>query len=632
MVSRGAREAVNRAMAELGYRPNAAARTLVRNRSGAIGVIVTDFHNPFFADVLDGIDAVAADHGYTTLVLKGKRSARAEDRALETLLELRVDGIVAPPAELSREALAAASRATSVVTLTRTPRLPRVDSVVYDDLRGAALAVSHLVGLGHRRIAMINGSAERADLDRRNGYDQAMATAGLADEIRVVAGGYTEAGGYVAAQELLGGRKRPTAIFAGNDLAALGVLDAVHEAGLVVPGQISVVGYDNSSTAALHDVSLTTVHQPRNEIGVAAVHVLLKRIDDRERAASRIVIPPELVPRATSGAAPAASRRRRTRVWPAPPDRRDDHERQTPASVTRRRGQTISSDGVTVLGNLAVDHIDDDPPSPGGCPAFAAFALQAAGGRGRVVTRLAREDQHLFAGLLGSFGVPVTVLSAERTSAFGLRYFGERRVMTIDAIGEPWTPRDLETAAVDTRWVHVAPLLRSDFPSGTLRQLAATGHCLAYDGQGLVRPAQLGTMTVDAAYDSTILDSLTVLKLADDEAEVVAGRRFDARIAELLKVPEILVTFGSAGCDLYVEGHVEHVPAAWPVGGVHTTGAGDVFTVAYVSGRAEGATPLQSAERASELVARMLEDRRSGRARTSGGKVETEHAHTKASG
>jgi len=287
----------------------------------------------------------------------------------------------------------------------------------------------------------------------------------------------------------------------------------------------------------------------------------------------------------------------------------------------------ISLDGITVLGNLAVDRINDDPPSPGGCPVFGGVALQAPGVRGRLVTRLAPEDRHIFADLLDSFGVPVTQLAAERTSAFGLRYLGERRVMTVDAIGEQWTRADVDTAKVDTRWVHIAPLLRSDFPADTLRYLVASGHTLAYDGQGLVRPARLGTLAADAAYDSTILNSLTVLKLADDEADVVAGGRFDAGTAARLQVREILVTFGSAGCDLYVEGRVEHVPAAWPVMNVHTTGAGDVFTVAYVLSRAERATPRASAERASELVARMLEDRRAGRAPAAGGSnVETDYA------
>jgi sugar/nucleoside kinase (ribokinase family) len=133
-----------------------------------------------------------------------------------------------------------------------------------------------------------------------------------------------------------------------------------------------------------------------------------------------------------------------------------------------------------------------------------------------------------------------------------------------------------------------------------------------------VRAAQVGTLTVDAAYDPSILSTLTVLKLAEDEAEVVAGGRFDAGTAERLQVPEILVTFGSAGSNLYVEGGVEHVPAAWPVTDVQTTGAGDVFMVAYVAARSERTPPRASAERASAVVARMLEDRRAERARKAG--------------
>lgn len=263
-----------------------------------------------------------------------------------------------------------------------------------------------------------------------------------------------------------------------------------------------------------------------------------------------------------------------------------------------------------MLGNFAVDRINDEPPSPGGCPSFAAVALRAAGGRGRVVTRLAPRDEPIFTRVLEGLGVPVTVLPAQQTSAFGLRYFGEGRVMTVDAIGQPWTPSDLERAELDTEWIHVAPLLRSDFPAETLRHLVSSGHRLAYDGQGLVRSAQVGTLTADADYDPSILASLTVLKLAEDEAEVVAGGPFEMDTARRLGVPEILVTFGSAGSELYLDGRVEHVPAAWPVIGVQTTGAGDVFMVAYVAARAGRAAPRHSAERASEVVARMLDERR----------------------
>jgi DNA-binding LacI/PurR family transcriptional regulator len=315
-VSPETRETVLRAMDELGYRPNAAARTLVQHRSHTIGVLVTDLHSLFYPEVLDGIDAVAEEHGYTVLVVSGKRRARAEEAALRKLLELRVDGIVCVASKLGRQALLEASRATPVAILTPTPRLPRVDCVRNDDYAGATLVVEHLTALGHRRITMIDGTEERAGVERRRGYEEAMAAAGLGSEIRVVPGGYTERGGYGAAQLLLAGDDPPSAIFAANDDAALGVLNAVDEAGLDVPGDISVVGYDNTSVAALGHISLTTVHQPRTEIGAATMRAVLDRIERPKRPARRIVIPPVLVPRATSGPVPQEmppDRRRRAR-------------------------------------------------------------------------------------------------------------------------------------------------------------------------------------------------------------------------------------------------------------------------------------------------------------------------------
>jgi LacI family transcriptional regulator len=179
-----------------------------------------------------------------------------------------------------------------------------VDRVHNDDVAGGRLVVEHLTGLGHRRITMIDGTAERAGVERRRGYEEAMAAAGLASEIRVVPGGYTEAGGYDATQLLLGDGDLPTAIFAANDDTALGVLDAVHQASLDVPDDISVVGYDNTSIAALGHISLTSVHQPRTEIGAATTRALLERMERPQRPARRIVLPPRLVPRATSGPAP----------------------------------------------------------------------------------------------------------------------------------------------------------------------------------------------------------------------------------------------------------------------------------------------------------------------------------------
>lgn len=267
--------------------------------------------------------------------------------------------------------------------------------------------------------------------------------------------------------------------------------------------------------------------------------------------------------------------------------------------------------GVAVAGNVAVDRIDGRPPSAGGCPSFAAHALRMLGRQGQILTRYARSDRSLFEPALSTLGVPVTTLAASSTNGFGFRYDGESRAMTVDAIGQPWSPQDAGSLDPEVRWVHVAPLLRSDFPADALAALANGGRMLSYDGQGLVRVPEVGPLRLDAAFDPRLLEPVSVLKLADDEAVVVAGGQFEERHARALGTREILVTFGSEGCRLFVEGAGEHVPAAWPVLGVQTTGAGDVFMVGYVVARSDGESPRQAAEHASELVARMLDERKS---------------------
>ncbi len=306
-VSATSRAAVLRAAGELGYRPNAAARTLVRRRSHAVGILVTDLHNLFLPEVAVSLDAVLEEAGFTTFVVTGKHRQRTEEAALTRLLELRADGIVCATARLGSAALRDAARATAVVNLTRTPRVPRIDSVVGDDHRGARLVVEHLVGLGHRRIAMIGDTEERAGADRIRGFHDAMASAGHGAAARVVPGGFTETGGYEGAQTLLRARDRgrPTAIFVASDLAALGVLDAALELDVRVPDELSVVGYDNTPIAALRHISLSSVDQSARDIGRSAGQALLARIAQPERAARRIVIAPTLIARATCGPAPA---------------------------------------------------------------------------------------------------------------------------------------------------------------------------------------------------------------------------------------------------------------------------------------------------------------------------------------
>ena len=176
-----------------------------------------------------------------------------------------------------------------------------MDVVVNDDVRGAELAVKHLAGLGHRRIAMVDGGDGAGAAERRSGYEAAMRRLGLGDLIRVAAGDYTEEGGYSGAQHLLRLHPRPTAIFASNDLAAVGALDAIEEAGLEVPADVSLVGYDNTALASLRHISLTTVHQPRRQIGEMAMKAILRRIERNGVRAKRLVLEPRLVSRQTTG-------------------------------------------------------------------------------------------------------------------------------------------------------------------------------------------------------------------------------------------------------------------------------------------------------------------------------------------
>jgi sugar/nucleoside kinase (ribokinase family) len=264
---------------------------------------------------------------------------------------------------------------------------------------------------------------------------------------------------------------------------------------------------------------------------------------------------------------------------------------------------------VAVLGNLARDRVDGGPPQPGGCPFFAAYALRAIGGRGRIVTRCADADRPLFEDPVAALGVPVTILRSERTSGFDHAYEGETRHTTVTEIGDPWTPTDVGHVGPDAAWVHVAPLLRSDFPGETLAALAAGGCLVSLDGQGLVRAPQLGPLVQDADFDSAVLEPVSVLKLSEEEASIVARGGFDAYTARSLGVSEILVTLGSHGEDVWVDGKRTHLPTT-PVLGVETTGAGDAFMVAYVSARGDGASPIEAARAGSALVAQMLRERK----------------------
>jgi DNA-binding LacI/PurR family transcriptional regulator len=299
-VSDHRRAAVERAITELGYRPSAAARSLVQRRTATIGVLVADLHNPFFAEVYDGLRAHATSLGYRTLLGSGDQLSSQEEETVETMLELRVDGLVLLSPRVSPRVLRDAVQTTPVVIAGSNLRVPRVDTVSSDEAEGTALAVAHLVGLGHRRIAHIAGSSSRRD-PRREGYEAAMRASGLGARVRVIIGDHnTDEGGYESMRELLSDRRPPTAVLANNDLAAVGALGALDEAGIRVPEDISLVGYDNSYLAGIRHIGLTSVNQPRLEMGRLTMAALHRRITGGGGRARHEVLRPDLVVRSTT--------------------------------------------------------------------------------------------------------------------------------------------------------------------------------------------------------------------------------------------------------------------------------------------------------------------------------------------
>jgi DNA-binding LacI/PurR family transcriptional regulator len=299
-VSERSRRGVLAAAERLGYRPNLMARNLASRRTMTIGVLLNDLNNPFFAEVADGIMQAADRSDFRVLFSTGRRRPALEAQAVEAFLELRVEGIILVSPRLSIGPIEAAAHDVPLVVVCRTLRSKRVDTVNNDEYAGASLAIEHLVGLGHEKIVHIDGGRGAGSAPRRAGYRRAMRDLGLADRVRTVGGDFTELSGARAVSALLTSEDRPTAIFAANDLSATGALDQLDEEGLRVPEDISLVGYDNIGLAAMHHISLTTIDQPRSEMGRLALQTLLERIDRSRAETVAHAVSPSLVIRRTT--------------------------------------------------------------------------------------------------------------------------------------------------------------------------------------------------------------------------------------------------------------------------------------------------------------------------------------------
>lgn len=305
-VSDPSRRAVLRAVNALDYQPNAFARGLVERRTRTVGVVASDLHNPFFVELIDGILEAAGEFGYRVLLGTGRRREDEEEEVFESLLGLPADGVILLSPLIPLHVMEGrASGAPVVVTGRPDANVADVVSIVDDDVAGAVLAVGHLVALGHRRIAHLSGGDGPGAAERRRGYEDAMARAGLSAFVQVAPGEFTDEGGYQAARLLLEAAPFPTAIFAANDFAAVGALTALVEAGLQVPRDVSLVGYDDTHLAALRHVSLTSIDQPQVEMGRLAVRALHESLTTG-LLRRHIVLSPTLVVRGSTAPPPSS--------------------------------------------------------------------------------------------------------------------------------------------------------------------------------------------------------------------------------------------------------------------------------------------------------------------------------------
>lgn len=282
----------------LGYQPNRLAANLRLGRSDLIGVLLPDIANPVFAPILGGITETLSAEGYAPIVADAGNASSQQITFVETLLSQRVDGLILATVSQDDELVGfCIRRGLPVILVNRSEARDRVSSVVSDDDLGMRLAVDHLVGLGHRRIAHVAGplSTSTGAL-RRDGFERAMSRHGLRGVVREAAG-YTREAGAQQAAALLADESDITAIAAANDLLALGVLDSVKERGLRCPEDMSLVGHNDMPLMDVVSPPLTTVRIEHRQMGRTAARMLIDTIKSDSSAIRHIVLRPELVVR-----------------------------------------------------------------------------------------------------------------------------------------------------------------------------------------------------------------------------------------------------------------------------------------------------------------------------------------------
>lgn len=308
-VSSGTKAKVEKAIEELGYYPNELARSLSRRKSGTIGLITPRLTNPVYAEIAASLESVCSTAGCLMLLCATGRDLDKEKQFAEILRSKQVDGVVMIPTGPTQEALKPFRQA-QIPTVVLEHDEPDTHCIAIDDLKGGRLATQHLLELGHRRIALIKREPSSAlSYLRAVGYRQVLEEAGiLPDPTLVVESKAGLEGGYESMQQLMALPNPPTAVFTHNDVLAMGAMRAVHDAGLGVPDDISVVGYDDTASSAYQNPPLTTVKFPVAEMGRRAGQIILELIrDDGSLPPQTLTLGVELVVRGSTAPPPKKS-------------------------------------------------------------------------------------------------------------------------------------------------------------------------------------------------------------------------------------------------------------------------------------------------------------------------------------
>jgi len=306
-VSEDMREHVLKVISEMNYQPDAVARGLRTKSTHIISLVIPDICNPYFPEVSRGVQSVADLHKYIVVLCNTDRSLKRELEFYEKLSMQKVEGIIINPSSSKKEEIDLLHDLEIPVVLISSQRaLEDFDIVMVDNKQGAALAVNHLIELGHRRIGLVGGVREVSSArQRREGFIKALKKAGLTVYQELLTEGtFDHEGGYQCMKSILSLKERPSAVFAANDIMAIGGISAIYESGLRIPEDISLIGFDDISFAKMTYPKLTTISQPMYETGKVATELLFQRIDNLSESLppQKVVLSHNLVIRETTQA------------------------------------------------------------------------------------------------------------------------------------------------------------------------------------------------------------------------------------------------------------------------------------------------------------------------------------------